>query len=705
MLEEKYPPCRKACPAGVNVQAYIALISKGKLKEALQIIRQSIPFPLICGRVCFSPCEEACTRKDIDEPLSIRALKRMVADYEIASGKGEKPKPVPKTHTEKIAVVGSGPAGLTAAYELARMGYPVTVFERAPQLGGALRYCIPEYRLPESVLDDEIEYIRGVGVEVRTGTAVGVGFGFDALRREGYRAFFVATGAHHCVSLNIEGEDLSGVLHALDFLKDVKVGNRVELGRRVAVIGGGNVAIDAARTARRLGSSEVTIIYRRSEEEMPAHRHEVEQAEREGVRSQFLAAPKRFLGENGKVAGIECIKNTLGPPDKRGRRSPVPMEGSEFVVPVDSVLLGIGEMPDVSFLPKEVEVARGNRIVVDEITLETKMPGVFAGGDAVTGPASVIEAIAAGKIAAVSIDRYIRGVNLKAGRTKEVSETMWVSDKSILKKKPRQMIPCLEPGERAVCFKEVELGLTVSDGLREAHRCLYCGPCSECLEKEELCEADEAVVDEDRCIACANCENVCEYGAIKVEKSVAKVNPMLCKGCGTCVVECPAEAISMQNLSDEKLLAQVREAAASWAKEGRPHAVAFVCSWSYNPDAEGFVLPKNAHVIPVKCTGRVDPLLVLRAFLLGADGVLIIGCKEEDCHYVFGSPVARQRAKQMKEWLEAVGIDPQRLLLEASSVGNEHHLDGVFKNFAAMLENIGSTPLKEALAQTKAAEG
>ncbi|HUV97944.1 MAG TPA: hydrogenase iron-sulfur subunit, partial [Candidatus Paceibacterota bacterium] len=194
-------------------------------------------------------------------------------------------------------------------------------------------------------------------------------------------------------------------------------------------------------------------------------------------------------------------------------------------------------------------------------------------------------------------------------------------------------------------------------------------------------------------------------GAIKVEKSVAKVNPTLCKGCGTCVVECPAEAISMQNFSDEKLLAQVRQAAASWAKEGRPHAVAFVCNWSYNPDAEGFALPKNAHVIPVKCTGRVDPLLVLRAFLLGADGVLIIGCKEEDCHYVFGSPVAEQRAKQMKEWLEAVGIDPQRLLLEASSVGNEQHLDGVFKNFAAMLENIGSTPLKEALAQTKAAEG
>ena len=693
-VEKQYPPCRKACPAEVNVQAYIALVSQGKFKEALEIIRKAIPFPSVCGRVCFSPCEDACTRKDIDEPLSIRALKRLVADYEASAGIVEKPKPVPKTRKEKTAVIGSGPAGLTAAYELAKMGYPVTVFESAPKLGGSLRYCIPEYRLPEEVLDAEIGYIKGTGAETCTNTTVGKDITIDEIREQGYKAVFIATGAHHCVSLNIEGENLTGVLHALDFLKEVHCGETVNLGSKVAVIGGGNVAIDAARTARRLGA-EVTIIYRRSEKEMPAHHHEVEDAKQEGVKFHFLASPKKVLGKNGKVTGIECIENALGPPDASGRRSPVLVEGSEFVVPVDSVLLGIGEMPEISFLPKEVDVARGNRVVVDEVTLETKMPGVFAGGDAVTGPASVIEAIAAGKRAAVSIDRYIRGVDLKAGREKDVQEINWVSEKSTLTNKPRQQMPYLESKERVRCFKEVELGLSTEAGLLEAHRCLFCGPCIECLEMEELCEADDIVVDEDRCIACANCEKACEFGAIKVEKSVAKVDPALCKGCGTCVVECPAEAITLKNFSDEKIAAQIRDAASLWVSQKGPQTLAFVCNWSHNED--GFEWPENIYNVPVRCTGRVDPLHVLHAFMLGADGVLIVSCEDKDCHYVFGSRLTEKRVRQMKEWLEGVGINSERLRLEYSSVGKEQHLSEVLKGFAAKLKSIGATPFKEAL--------
>lgn len=599
-----------------------------------------------------------------------------------------------KTHSEKIAIVGSGPAGLTAAYELAKMGYPVTVFERASKPGGSLRYCIPEYRLPETVLDAEIDYIKDTGVEIHTDTTIGKDFTIDILKKQGYKAIFIATGAHHCASLNIEGEDLNGVLHALDFLKEVHVGNRVELGSKAAVIGGGNVAIDAARTARRLGTDEVVIIYRRSEEEMPAHHKEIEEARLEGVKFHFLATPKRFLGKNDKVVGVECIKTALGPPDESSRRRPVKVEGSEFVVPVDSVLLAIGEMPDISFLPKKVEAAKGNRIVVDEVTLETKMPGVFAGGDAVTGPASVIEAITAGKKAAVSIDRYVRGLDLKSGRTKEVPEIKWVSKAGNLEKKPRQTMSCLEPDERIHCFKEVEVGLTPEAGLMEAHRCLFCGPCSECLEIEELCEADEAIVDEDRCIACANCEKVCEYGAIKVEKSVAKVNQTLCKGCGTCAVECPAEAITMQNFSDEKISAQLKDAATSLANKENPQTLAFVCNWSY--DADGFEWPRNTHVIPVKCSGRVDPIHVLHAFMLGADGVLIVSCEAKDCHYVFGSHVAEKRIKQTKGWLQAVGITPERLKLEHSSVGNAQHLIEILKSFSSRLGNLGSTPFKEA---------
>ncbi len=694
-LDKKYPPCRKACPADINVQAYIALVAQGKFKEALEVIRKSIPFPSVCGRVCFSPCEEACTRREIDEPLGIRSLKRLVADYEVSSGKKEKPNPVPKTHDEKIAIIGAGPAGLTAAYELARMGYPVTVFESASKPGGALRYCIPEYRLPEAVLDEEIDDILGTGVELRNNTAIGKDLTVNDLEKQGFKAIFIASGAHHCINLNIEGEDLNGVYHALDFLKEVRYGKRVKLEGKVAIIGGGDVAIDAARTARRLGPNEVTIIYRRSEEEMPAHRQDVEETKLEGVKFQFLASPKRILGKDSTVVGIECIKNVLGPPDKSGRRRPVPVEGSEFVVPVDYVLLGIGEMPDVSFLPKEIEVAKGNRIVVDEISLETEVPGVFAGGDAVTGPASVIRAIAAGKRAAVSIDRYIRRVDLKAGRNKEIPEITWVSERSALTKKSRQAVPSLIPEERISSFKEVESGLSLDAGLLEAHRCLFCGPCSECLETEELCEADDVIIDEDKCIACANCEKVCEYGAIKVEKSAAKVNTLLCKGCGTCAVECPAQAITMQNFSDEKITAQMKTAAVSWAAKVGPQALAFVCNWTHN--SNGFELPQNIHVIPVRCSGRVDPLHVLHAFMLGADGVFIASCDAKNCHYVFGSDITKKRVKQMKEWLEAVGINAERLRLEYSSVGEEQRLSETLKDFTARLKAIGSTPFKEAL--------
>ena len=687
-LEAKYPPCRKACPGGINVQAYIALVAQKKFEEALEIIRQSIPFPSVCGRVCFSPCEDACTRKDVDEPLSIRSLKRLVADYEVSSGI-KKLEATPKTHEEKIAIIGSGPAGLTAAFELAKIGYPVTVFERLSKPGGCLRYCIPEYRLPQEVLDREIDYIRQTGVEIYTNTSIGKDLSFEELKTQGFNGILVATGAHRCVSLNIEGEELQGVYLSLEFLKEASSRAYARLGDKVVVVGGGNVAIDAARTAKRLGSTRVTVIYRRSQQEMPAHPQEVKDAEFEGVEFQFLTTPKRILGKDDKAVGIECIKTKLGPPDESGRRRPIPIEGSEFIVQADSVLLAIGMLPDVSFLPRDVEVGKGNRVVVDEVTLETKMPGIFAGGDVVSGSASVIEAIAAGKKAATSIDRYLRGLDLNVERTKEVPEMAWVVDVEALKEKPRQTMPCLELTERLRSFKEVELGLPSEAGILESHRCLFCGPCSECLEKEDLCEADDPIVDEDRCIACANCEKVCEYGAIRVKKAVAKVDPLLCKGCGTCVVECPAEAITMQNFSDESIMTQIKDLATSWASTNDPRILAFACTWSFNGDAMASEWPVNTKIVSVKCSGRVDPLHVLRALMFGADGVLIIGCDPKDCHYVFGGSIAERRAKDIKGWLQATGINPERLQTEHSSPGREHDLNKAIKGFTVKLGNIG----------------
>lgn len=692
-----FPPCRTACPAGINVQAYIALISKGKFKEALEVVRRYIPFPSVCGRVCFSPCEDKCTRSKIDESVSIRALKRFIADYELATTKTTEAKPPPKTYTEKVAIIGSGPAGLTAAYDLAKMGYPVTVFEKFSEPGGMLRTCIPRYRLPRDILDMEIEHIKSLGVTIRTNVEIGKGLTLNELFKQGYKAVFIAVGAQKSRKLGIEGENLKGVYDALEFLKEVNTGKNLQLGERVAVIGGGNVAVDAARTALRLHPKEVLVLYRRSKKEMPAHHQEIEEAEREGVKFQFLVAPKRFLGENGTVKAMECIKTALGPPDETGRRRPIPIEGSEFTIPVDTIIPAVGETPDVSAFSKTIETTQRGTIIVNPETLETSMRGVFAGGDAVTGPASVIEAIAAGKKAAVSIDRYLRGEPLPTERKEEIVETTWLLDEGIIEKKPRQTVPTLSLNERTTSFKEVELGFTAKEAVTEAHRCLLCGPCSECLESEDYCEPGDAIVDEDRCIACANCEKVCAYRAIKVQESVAKVDTALCKGCGTCFVECPAMTISISNLSREQITSMIKQAVSSWKNEAAPRILAFLCTWNWYganlKRADQLKSSSNVVTVEVSCSGSIDQLHLLQAFTLGADGVFIGACPQGECHFVCGNVNAEKRIRQVQRWLKEIGVQPQRIRLEQLSTSQPEQLEVALQEFAEQLKKLGSTGL------------
>jgi len=553
--KRKLPPCSAACPAHVNVQGYVSLIQRGKFREAVELIRKDMLFPAICGRVCFSPCEDACARVNLDQAVAIRALKRIVADIEREHGQ-VKPEPIPKTRTEKVAIIGAGPAGLTVAYELAKLGYPVTVFERMPEPGGMARYCIPDFRLEKFVVANEIAYIKDIGVEIKTGIEFGKDITLESLWNKGYKAVFVAIGMQLSRKMNVPGEDLEGVVHVLEFLRAVSLGQHVDVGERVAVIGGGNSAIDAARTAKRLGAREVMILYRRTRNEMPALPHEIEAAEGEEIKFHFLVAPKRIIGENGKVKAIGCIRMRLGEPDASGRRRPMPISFSEHQYEVDSIIPAIGQISERSCIPTELldEKSRRGLIPVDPITMEARIPGVFAGGDIVTGPASIIQAVGAGKQAAVSIHRYLTGQDLKAGR-EEVEETTWVKDwESLGKKSRRYEAPIQKP---RLSFEEVESFLeeTKRKAMFEAFRCLGCGPCSECLAGVDLCEGDKAVVDESRCTGCNTCAIVCPFGAIeKNENEVAQVSEELCKGCGICAAHCPERAITMQRLTDENIL-------------------------------------------------------------------------------------------------------------------------------------------------------
>ncbi len=477
------PPCRATCPAGVNAQGYVALISQGRFSEAIEVLRRTMPFAGVCGRVCTRPCESECERDKVDEPIAIRALKRFMADYELRQGR-EKASPITLTKQEKVAIIGSGPAGIACAYDLVKEGYAVTVFEAAPEPGGLLRYGIPEYRLPNKIVDDEIGYVQELGVEIKTSTPV---TNLEEMFSQDYRAIFLATGAGSSQKMNIPGEDSEGVIDALDFLKKANSGNKVSLGQRVAVIGGGNAAIDAARVAHRLGAEKVAIVYRRSRVEMPAASEEIEAAEEEGIELNILAAPVRVHAQDGRVTDIECIKMELGEPDASGRRRPIPIEGSEFNIEVDTVIMAIGQTVDKDQLPTKLEYTRQGTLSVDPVTLQTNIDGVFAGGDVVAGPADVISVVAAGKEAAISIDRYLRGVDLKEGRPAPRERVKEVNKEGVEIKPRQQPMPVLEPGDRQG-FTEVEFGFDEAMAIEEAKRCLNCGVCSECLACVDACE-------------------------------------------------------------------------------------------------------------------------------------------------------------------------------------------------------------------------
>ncbi len=489
-------PCSQACPAGVNIPRYIRFIADGNPAAAVAVIREKVPFPAVLGRVCVHPCEANCQRTQLDDAIAIRVLKRFATEHD--SGAWKVNSKVAPTTGKRVAIIGSGPGGLTAAYYLAKLGHSVTVFEKLPEPGGMMRVGIPEYRLPTDILRAEIEEIKSVGVDIRTNTEVD---SLDRLFEQGYKAIFLAIGAHQGIRLGVEGEDSPRVMECVSFLRDVNLGKEVRLGDRVAVIGGGNAAIDSARTALRLGAKDVTVVYRRTRVEMPASPEEIDTAVAEGVKIYFLAAPLRIVSQDGELQ-LECIRMQLGAIDASGRRRPEPIKGSEFTMSFDNIIAAIGQRPEI---PAQfgLSIGRGNAIQIDTDTFATEREGVFAGGDAVSGPASVIEAIAAGRRGAISIDKYLGGTGM-------IDETLAPPDEKVTpltrtEKGRRPQIPSLSLKQRISSFAEVELELSEEMATKEAKRCLMCD-LAYLVEKFE--------VDIGRCMFCGLCVEACPHHAL-----------------------------------------------------------------------------------------------------------------------------------------------------------------------------------------------
>lgn len=544
LYREKRPPCEMRCPASHGIQRTTSLIQEDRFEDALENVKSENPFPGMTGRVCFHPCEAACNANEYHQGIAINALERAVSDL---ADPGKVKSPFKKASTgKKVAVIGGGPAGMTSAYFLTLLGHQVTVFEALPYLGGIPRVGIPAHRMPRDVVDKEMAEVIGLGVEVRTNTRVGKDVHFDHILKN-YDACLVAAGAHRSLKVDVPGEEGEGVMAGLDFLKKVALGERVDLGRRVAIIGGGNTAVDAARSAKRLGAQEVTILYRRTLEEMPAYREEVEAAEREGIKIVYLTMPVKIHWHGERLDKLECMKTRLGEPDADGRRRPLRVEGSNFMLAVDKVITATGETLDISFLPEGIEMD-GALIKVDELG-RASMLSVFAAGDAANTSWNVSEAIGSGKRAAIGIDLNLRGRDgqeiaeaIREAKSRAVSMERYLngdlpvvdgavvsfSDLKVhsFSKAPRVRLHESPAPERTNNFEEVRMGLSRSQATGEATRCFQCGHCN----------------------LCGNCFIFCPDTAIGYEEENARlaINHGLCKGCGICIHECPRDAIGWE---------------------------------------------------------------------------------------------------------------------------------------------------------------
>lgn len=655
-MQATYTPCTAACPVLTDALGLVNSITKGNYEQALDLLLNANPFSSVCGRICHHPCEQNCRRAKVDAPVGLMKLKRFILeaakDYRERRRKNLKPD---RIRDERVAIVGAGPSGLTAAYDLAKNGFRVTVFERAGSPGGMLGHALPRYRLPYSVLKEDIDDILSLGIELRTNLEIGKDLTIDELLNDGYGAVLLAAGLSESRTLNIPGIDSDGVMLALPFLQTVLASNPPPLGKRVAVIGGGNVAIDVARSCRRLGAEKVTMISLESRGELPAWKWEVDEAVEEGVSLLNSWGPRLVYTDDGKIRGLE-LRRCVRVFDDNRRFNPQFDESDTSVLPADSIIIAIGQRGNLTCVRgSDLEVTRDERLESDPDTLSTSKPGVFACGELLIGPASAVESVRSGHRAAAAITHYLDKKELLKMEPVQFPVLGALPPETIEKVKKRSPVTVtpLNPGERIKDFIEIERGFTEKEALTEARRCLAC--------------TTGAIVDEEKCAGCLTCVRICPFGVASVEKT-AVFPAEKCQACGLCAAHCPAAAIALSRFGSNQMREELRDALKLHSADAavRPLIVSFCCLFEVT--SREFIKVRSEsykqsgiYRIMIPCVARLSAGDILSPFEFGADGVSIIGCGESTCLYPTAGERLLGQIRRAKGILEEIGMDSERI--------------------------------------------
>jgi formate dehydrogenase beta subunit len=669
-----YSPCRAACPVNTDVQAYVGFISQGRYTDAFEVIRSVNPIASVCSMICHHPCEQACRRCNVDEPLAVRPLKRFALEASKEYRRNKRTL-VEKTKGKSVGIIGSGPSGLTAANDLADLGYNVTIYERQPVLGGMLACAIPPYRLPREALKEDIDDVIAKGIEVRTNCEIGRDITMNDIIDK-HDSVLMAIGLSESRSLNIPGVEGPGVLLAIPFLEDVAFDRKPALGNKVLVIGGGNVAMDVARSARRLGVRNVEMVCLESAEEMPAWKWEVDEAVEEGITVHHRWGPKAVKRDGDTVKGLEVVK-VMQVFDTSGRFSPTFNNSQTMLIEADTIIITIGQMANVSFLRgSPIQVDERGRVVWDPKTHMSSVKGVFCSGEVVTGPGSAIAAAASGHRSAMAIHLYLQGEKIEGNLPSYEKEKISQLPAEVVERidrEPRIAIRHLPPETRCGSFDAFEFAYDEEAALREAGRCRGCG--------------GGAVVDKDKCMACLTCQRICPYGA-PVVTSVSEIRPEYCQACGLCAPECPGQAISMVSYD----VREIRDTMPAFVgpvdpKRREPVIAAFLCL--HHVGVLGFEVPENVRKVPVHCTSRIDVNDLLRALECGADGVAVVRCSGGSCKYEGIEHRVAARVDRAKQLIGMLGMEPGRIELLTADAHNGKSYASVCGDFAGRIQQMG----------------